>query len=77
MYDWWAGSYWSSYMLNWLVIPLIQEFALAGEFQFWDKMIRAILSNVPIYILYCISFIGLLIALFIHDKQYDHDTNIL
>lgn len=40
-------------------------------------MIRAILINVPYYIMYCLSFIGLMVALFIIDSRNDDDTNIL
>ena len=29
---WWKFSYWSSYFLNWLVIPLFQGYVIAGEF---------------------------------------------
>lgn len=35
------------------------------------------LANVPYFVLYCISFIGLLIILFLHDNRYKNDKNIL
>lgn len=77
LYDWWAGSYWGSYFLNWVVIPLLQGYVVAGEFHVYDKMIRAILINVPFYILYCLSFIGLLVVLLFLDNTYSKETNIL
>ena len=30
--DYWSISYWSSYILNWVVIPLLQGYVIAGEF---------------------------------------------
>lgn len=77
LYDWWASSYWGSYVLNWVVIPLLQGYVVAGEFHVYDKMIRAILVNVPFYILYCLSFIGLLVAIFIIDNQTGNESHIL
>ena len=77
LYDWWLSSYWSSYLINWLVIPILQQYVVAGEFGMTDKVYRAIVSNVPYYIMYTFSFVGLLILLFIIDNRNDNDINIL
>lgn len=77
LYYWWAFSYWSGYLLNWLIIPLIQGYVIAGEFGRADKIYRSIIINVPFYILYCLSFIGLLVALVIIDKKTNNKFNIL
>jgi len=33
LFYWWTISYWSSYIINWFVIPLFQGYELAGEFE--------------------------------------------
>ena len=68
LYDWWAISYWSSYLLNWVLIPLLQGYVTAGEFGISDKIYRSIVSSVPFYLLYCLGFIGLLFVIFIIDN---------
>jgi hypothetical protein len=65
--SWWAFSYWSGNILGFFVIPLVQGYVLAGEFQRMERVQRAILLNVPIFLLYFVSFIVLLLLLFFLD----------
>ena len=42
-----------------------------------DKVYRSIVSNIPYYIMYTFSFVGLLILLYFIDARSDTDVNIL
>ena len=76
--SYWKISYWSSYFLNWIVIPLLQGYVIAGEFSPYDKIYRAIMFNVPFYLLYFLSFISLLAIIFFIDNSDGEDgSNIL
>ena len=74
--NFWLLTYWSSYVLNWLFIPLFQGYVLAGEFNVLKRIQRAILINVPYYFLYFFSFVSLLAIIFIID-QNDKKLDIL
>ena len=56
------------------MIPLFQGYVLAGEFQRIERIQRAILLNVPIFLMYFLSFIALLLLLYFLD---DSKHNIL
>lgn len=78
LYSWWALSYWTGNMLGFFVIPLVQGYVLAGEFQRMERVQRAILLNVPVFLLFFFGFIVLLLALYFLDtKQDDNDKSIL
>lgn len=64
--------------MNWLVIPLLQGYDMAGEFQTTEKMYRSIIMNIPFYLLYFFSFVGLLgFIYFIDNRDDDSENNIL
>jgi len=48
---------------------------IAGEFRKTEKVIRAILLNVPIFLLYFLSFVALLLILFFIDERDDDKSN--
>ena len=73
--DYWIASYWSSNFLNWIVIPLLQGYVLAGEFIIFERIYRAIIFNVPIFLLFFLAFIALLLTVFFIDNH--SDKNIL
>lgn len=67
--SWWAFSYWTGNILGFFVIPLVQGYVLAGEFQRMERVQRAILLNVPIFLLYFVSFIVLLLMIYFLDDS--------
>ena len=73
LYSWWAFSYWTGNILGFFVIPLVQGYVLAGEFQRMERVQRAILLNVPIFLMYFVSFIVLLLLLHFLDTKKDDD----
>jgi hypothetical protein len=76
--EWWSISYWSSYILNWIIFPILQGYVIAGEFQVYDKIYRSLIFNVPFYLMYFFSFVGLLLIVFFIDNGDDnHENNIL
>ncbi|XP_055341186.1 G-protein coupled receptor-associated protein LMBRD2-like [Paramacrobiotus metropolitanus] len=57
----WLVLYWSTQVLTWLVLPLMQTYALAGEFSFYGKITTSIKRNVISYGTYTAVFAILLI----------------
>ena len=78
LFDYWAISYWSSYLFNWLIIPIIMGYVTAGEFSFYDKIYKSFLRAMPYYVLYMVSFIVLLgIIFWIDSNNNDNSKDIL
>ena len=61
--------------MNWLVIPLIMGYVIAGEFTISEKIYRSLGSNMPYYLLYVLCF-GLLLGLCyaIHDPNAEGEN---
>ena len=77
--DFWLLTYWSSYVLNWIIIPLLQGYVVAGEFSAMKRVQRAIIMNVPYFFLYFFSFITLLVIIVVIDNNSkgEKDYNLL
>ena len=69
MHAWWAFTYWIGNALSFFIIPLVQGYVLAGEFQKIERVQRAILLNVPIFLIYFLGFLILLLMIFFLDKS--------
>lgn len=50
-------------MLNWFVLPILQEYLAAGDFTTTEKVMRSLRNNVPLLIIYFVAFILLVIVL--------------
>ncbi|RZF44375.1 hypothetical protein LSTR_LSTR007950 [Laodelphax striatellus] len=59
----WRIVYWTSQFLTWLVLPLMQSYARAGEFTFQGKLKSALVDNTIYYGSYLFICIMLLIYL--------------
>ncbi len=46
----WWGQYWVTFLLSWLVLPLIQEYEDSGEITFRLKLRRALINNLVFYL---------------------------
>jgi len=73
--QWWSMSYWSAYILNWIIFPLLQGYVIAGEFQIYDRIYRSVVFNVPFYLMYFFSFVALLLVVFFIDNGDDNKEN--
>jgi len=60
---WYYFSYWSSYLLNYLILPYLTEYIEAGEFTRKGKLMRSLKRNLPYYLLYIVLFIALVVVL--------------
>ena len=47
----WNLSYWIIYVLSWVVIPILQEYEMSGDFTFSSKLNRSIKKNLFFYLL--------------------------
>jgi hypothetical protein len=45
----WKIVYWLNFIITWLLLPIAQEYELAGEFHWKDKLKRSLLNNLIIY----------------------------
>ena len=46
--DLWRIVYWSSQILSWLLLPMMQSYAYAGNFTIWGKIKTAVYENAPV-----------------------------
>ena len=74
---WWKFCYWSGNILGYLIIPLVQGYVMAGEFTKIQKVHRSILINIPIFLMYFVSFIALLFLLYFIDQKQNSNHKIL
>ena len=59
----WRVVYWSSQLLTWLILPLMQSYTQAGEFTVWGKLRSSLLDNAIYYTSYL--FIALILVIYI------------
>lgn len=59
----WRIVYWSSQLLTWLVLPLMQSYTQAGEFTAWGKIKSSLWDNVIYYASYL--FIAVILVIYI------------
>ena len=63
IYSLWRIVYWSSQLLTWLVLPLMQSFTQAGEFSFMGKLKSSLWDNMIYYTSY--AFIAIILIIYI------------
>merc|ERR1719186_253585 len=59
--DLWRVVYWTSQLLTWIVLPLMQSFSQAGEFTFLGKLRSSLWDNAIYYTSYLLIAIILII----------------
>lgn len=45
----WLISYWNSFLLTWLVVPMVQGYVDTGEFGFWNRLLDSVRVNLMFY----------------------------
>ncbi|KAL7206041.1 hypothetical protein ACSBR2_018873 [Camellia fascicularis] len=67
----WSWSYWSTFLLTWAVVPIIQGYEDAGDFTVAERLKTSVHVNLVFYL--CIGSIGLfgLVLLIILGKIWD------
>ncbi|KAI3506505.1 hypothetical protein L1887_28866 [Cichorium endivia] len=64
----WSWSYWSTFLLTWLVVPLIQGFEDAGDFTVRERLKTSIHVNLVFYlILGLIGIFGLILLIMMRN----------
>ena len=59
----WSINYWTVFTLNWFVLPVLQEYLAAGDFTRKERIIRSLRNNIPLLLVYFVTFIIILIVL--------------
>ena len=50
-------------MLNWFVLPILQEYLAAGDFTAKERVLRSLRNNIPLIIIYFTLFIIIVVCL--------------
>lgn len=59
----WKVVYWLNFIITWLLLPVAQEYELAGEFEWKAKLKRSLLNNLIIYGIFGVVGGGMLVYL--------------
>ncbi|KAK7318648.1 hypothetical protein RJT34_03353 [Clitoria ternatea] len=63
----WSWSYWSTFLLTWAVVPLIQGFEDAGDFTVSERLKTSVHVNLVFYLIVgSIGLIGLILLIMMH-----------
>lgn len=64
----WSINYWTVFTLNWFVLPVLQEYLAAGDFTRKERIIRSLRNNIPLLLVYFVTFIIILIVLGVTEQ---------
>ena len=64
----WSINYWTVFTLNWFVLPVLQEYLAAGDFTRRERIIRSLRNNIPLLLVYFVTFIIILIVLGVTEQ---------
>ncbi|OAY33443.1 LMBR1 domain-containing protein 2 homolog A isoform X2 [Manihot esculenta] len=71
----WSWSYWSTFLLTWAVVPLIQGFEDAGDFTVTERLKTSIHANLVFYLI--VGSIGLFGLILLVLTQKRSGSNVL
>jgi len=71
----WNMIYWITYVMCWVIVPVMQSYVLAGHFHWHHRMIRAVKENAIIYGVG--GIIGLILGIWIAAKIGIKDPSVL
>ncbi|KAH9664488.1 LMBR1-like membrane protein [Citrus sinensis] len=67
----WSLSYWSTFLLTWAVVPLIQGFEDAGDFTVTERLRTSVHANLLFYLIVgSIGLFGLILLITMHKIRY-------
>ncbi|XP_047973013.1 LMBR1 domain-containing protein 2 homolog A [Salvia hispanica] len=68
----WSWSYWSTFLLTWLAVPLIQGYEDAGDFNMIERLKTSIHVNLIFYVIVgSIGLLGLILVITMHKDWLD------
>lgn len=76
LFDLWRVIYWSSQILSWLLLPIMQSYVYAGDFTVWGKIKTAIYENLLWYGSYLVIFGALLVYVAIKPELSLNPENL-
>lgn len=66
----WSWSYWSTFLLTWAVVPLIQGYEDAGDFTLKERLKTSIRENLVFYLIVgAVGLFGLILLLLMHRNR--------
>jgi len=65
MTSWWYFYYWSSYFLNWTVLPFVIGYLESGDFTIKGRSLDSLKYNAPYYAGYLVAFAALCAYLYL------------
>lgn len=74
--DMWRVVYWSSQLLSWILLPMMQSYVYAGDFTIWGKIKTALFENALWYGSYLVIFGGLLVYVALKPQLDINGENI-
>ncbi|XP_057970572.1 uncharacterized protein LOC131159571 [Malania oleifera] len=67
----WSWSYWSTFLLTWAVVPLIQGFEDAGDFTVTERLKTSVHVNLVFYLIVgSIGLFGLVLLIIMHKNWF-------
>ncbi|KAH7430833.1 hypothetical protein KP509_08G016900 [Ceratopteris richardii] len=68
----WSWSYWSTFCLTWLIVPLLQGYEDAGDFTFTQRLKTSVHVNLVFYLsVGSVGLLGIAILLALHKLQWN------
>ncbi|GAM25364.1 hypothetical protein SAMD00019534_085390 [Acytostelium subglobosum LB1] len=66
----WSVLYWGTFILSWVIFPVLQTYSGTGDFRFRERIMRSIKENIILYSFMGIFglVIGIVILIFFRDK---------
>ncbi|GMH24690.1 hypothetical protein Nepgr_026533 [Nepenthes gracilis] len=65
----WSWSYWSTFLLTWAVVPLIQGYEDAGDFTVTERLKTSVHANLVFYLIVgSIGFFGFILLIIMHKN---------
>ncbi|PWA73760.1 LMBR1-like membrane protein [Artemisia annua] len=63
----WSWSYWSTFLLTWAVVPILQGYEDAGDFTVKERLKTSIHVNLVFYLIVgAVAFCGLILLILLH-----------
>ncbi|BBN06055.1 hypothetical protein MPTK1_3g18010 [Marchantia polymorpha subsp. ruderalis] len=67
----WSGSYWSTFCLTWVLVPLLQGYEDAGDFTISKRLKTSVRSNLILYsAVGVVGFFGVCIMIYLNKLQW-------
>ncbi|XP_076900375.1 uncharacterized protein LOC143554529 [Bidens hawaiensis] len=65
----WSLSYWSTFLLTWVVVPILQGFEDAGDFTVTERLKTSLHVNLLFYVIVgSVAFFGLILLILLHNN---------